>query len=217
MNIILFSFFSYLFGSINGAQILHHFFRGRYPKHVSHVGTKNLGAQNVWMSISKRSGFLVFIIDFLKGFIAIFAARTLGFEGASLIFFGTFVVIGHNWPIFFHFRGGRGFAALLGIFYAFNFYVAVVASFISLIFGLIRLSGITPFVFLVVGGYMLFSEFGNPILYALGFMAAGLYAKRVYAEWDSLQNSKNKFSVLKNLLIYDRATSNPPSLKEIFS
>ena len=213
----MFSLFAYLLGSLNGAQFLHHIFRGRYARHITRIGTENAGAQNVWMSLGKGSALIVFAVDFLKGFIAIFAGRIFGFEGAALIIFGAFAILGHNWPVFFHFRGGRGFAALIGIFYAFNPIVAIVASLVSIPFVLLRFAGIVPFIFLVVGSFMLFMNFGVTIVAAYIFIAAILYAKRLYAEWDSLKKSKSKLFVLKNLLIYDRATNKPPSLHDFFT
>jgi len=217
MGIVLFAIFSYLLGSINGAQLIHHIFRGRYPIHLSHIGTRNLGAQNVWMSIGKMPGLVVFVIDFLKGVFVIFIGRFFGFEGAILIVFGAFAIAGHNWPIFFHFRGGRGFAALIGVSYAFSPFIGIVASLVSMPFAVVRFAGITPFIFLAVGSLMFFTTFGFPIVAAYIFTAIVLYAKRVHAEWGEFKKSKNKIKALKNLLIYDRATSNPPSLKELFS
>lgn len=217
MSFILFSLFSYFLGSINGAQFLHHVFRGRYPKHISRAGTRNLGAQNVWMSIGRTTGLVVFLVDFLKGFFVIFIGRLIGFEGAVLIIFGAFAIAGHNWPVFFHFRGGRGFAALIGILYAFNPLAGIVASLVSVPFAVARFAGITPFIFLVVCAMIAYAEFGFEIIAAYIFVAIVLYAKRMYAEWRALKKSKNKGRVLINLLVYDRATSNPPSLKELFS
>lgn len=217
MNIVLFCLFSYLIGSLNGAQMIHHRFRARFPGHITSIGTRNAGAQNVWMSIGKMAGTVVFIFDFLKGFAVILLGRFAGFEGATLVLFGAVVITGHNWPVFFHFRGGRGFAALIGTFYGFSIPVAVIASLISLPFGIARVAGITPFVFLVVGSFALFPAFGLPVVLMYFFTSVILFARRVHAEWVALRAAKNKMRILKNLFLYDRATSKPPSLKELFS
>ena len=58
---------------------------------------------------------------------------------------------------------------------------------------------------------------GFPIIGAYIFTAIVLYVKRVHAEWGEFKKSKNRAKVLKNLLIYDRAGSNPPPLHELFS
>jgi len=216
MNFFLFFIFAYLLGSLNGAQLFHHTFRKKFSEHITRIGTRNAGAQNVWMSIGKVPGLSVFTFDFLKGFITIVVGRMFGFEGSTLILFGAFAIAGHNWPIFFHFRGGRGFAALIGIFFGFNIWVALAASLISLPFGILRYAGVTPFVFLIVGSVALFSTFGIQIVGAYVVTAIVLYVKRIHAEWDTLIRSRNKAKIFKNLLIYDRATSSPPSLRELF-
>jgi len=216
MNFFLLAISAYFLGSINGAQLTHHLFRMEYPRHITRIGTKNAGAQNIWMSVGKTSGATVFLIDSLKGVAVIVLARVLGFDGAALIIFGAFVIAGHNWPIFFHFRGGRGFATLIGIFFAFNLWVALIAGLVSLPFGVFRYAGITPFVFLLVGSIAFYSTFGMQIVGAYILIAVVLYTKRIYAEWGELKKSQSKVRILKNLLIYDRASSNPPALHELW-
>ena len=216
MNFFLFALFAYFLGSINGAQFLHHVFRMRNPQHITSIGTRNAGAQNIWMSIGKVPGTIVFVIDSLKGYMVIILSRAFGFEGAALILLGAFAIAGHNWPIFFHFRGGRGFAALIGIFFGFNIWVALAASLISLPFGILRYAGATPFIFLIVGSTALYPMFGIQIVGAYVATAIVLYTKRIHAEWDALRTSRNKAKILKNLLIYDRATSSPPTWRELF-
>lgn len=216
MDFFLFAVLSYLLGSLNGAQLTHHFFRIEYPRHITRIGTKNAGAQNIWISVGKISGTVVFLIDSLKGVAVIVLARMLGFDGATLIIFGACAIAGHNWPLFFHFRGGRGFATLAGIFFAFNLWVAIIASLVSIPFVIFRYSGITPFVFLLVGSLALYSTFGIKIIGAYLLIAIVLYTKRIYAEWDELKNAQDKLPILRNLLIYDRATSKPPALHELW-
>jgi len=216
MNFFLFAIFSYFLGSLNGAQLAHHVFRMKYPRHITRVGTRNAGAQNIWMSIGKAPGAAVFLIDSFKGAAVIVLGRMLGFDGAALIVFGAFAIAGHNWPLFFHFRGGRGFATLIGVFFAFNLWVAIIASLASLPFGIFRYAGVTPFVFLLVGSMAFYSTFGMPVVGAYVFIAVVLYAKRIYAEWDELKKAQNKMKIFKNLLLYDRATSNPPALHELW-
>jgi len=210
-NIFFLLLASYFLGSLNGAQLLHHILRRKFPAHITRIGTKNAGMQNVWMSIGKKSGLVVFAIDFLKGYLALALGKMMGFEGTMLLVSAALVILGHNWPIFFHFRGGRGFASLIGVFWAFDARIAFIASVFSLPIGFIlRLAGITPFIFLIIGSFALYSH-------AYILIAVILFAKRVYAEWKPLMESRNKIVALKNLLLYDRATSNPPSLKKLFS
>ena len=216
MNFFLFAMFAYLVGSINGAQFMHHLFRMKFPRHITRIGTRNAGAQNIWMSIGKAPGVVVFLIDSAKGATVIVLGLMLGFDGVALIIFGAFAIAGHNWPIFFHFRGGRGFATLIGVFFAFNLWAAIIASLVSLPFGIFRYAGATPFVFLLVGSILLYSTFGVPIVGAYIFVAVVLYTKRIHAEWHELKKARNKMKIFKNLLLYDRASSNPPALRELW-
>ena len=216
MNFFLLAILSYFLGSVNGAQLIHHIFRMDYSRHITRIGTRNAGAQNVWISIGKKSGVLVFLVDFLKGAAVIYIGMMFGFNGAALIIFGAFIIAGHNWPIFFHFRGGRGFATLAGIFFAFNLWIAIIASLVSLPFVIFRYSGITPFIFLLVGSIAFYSTFGTQIIGAYIFVAIVLYTKRIYAEWHELRKAKNKLKILKNLFIYDRATNKPSTLRELW-
>lgn len=207
---------SYVLGSLNGAQLLHHLKRSRWPQHITRIGTKNAGAQNVWMNVGRESGILVFLIDFLKAALGVYLARSLGLSGAGVFLAGTFVIVGHNWPLFFHFRGGRGFASLLGSFYAFDLATALVGSIIMLPFALLRFAGVTPFVLLCVGAVMHYTVFGWPMVVIHLFTALVLYARRVHATWHEFSVSRRKIFVLLNNLLYDRATNKPPALRDLF-
>jgi len=87
------------------------------------LGSGNIGATNVFRSVSKPLGILTFALDALKGFsgarlIPLAASRLfdLPCEGMALpVFCGAFAVIGHNWTCFLGFRGGKGVATSAGL------------------------------------------------------------------------------------------------------
>jgi len=92
---------------------------------IRKVGSGNIGATNVYRCIGKSWGILTFILDFLKGYLPavifpIFCQRwSAGISGVHLsMLCGCMAVIGHNWPVYLRFRGGKGIAtgagALLG-------------------------------------------------------------------------------------------------------
>ena len=93
---------------------------------IRKVGSGNIGATNVFRSVGKSWGILTFACDALKGFVPAFffplAAQSLfglpASTGAGLLF-GAFAIVGHNWPVYIGFRGGKGVAtsagALIGI------------------------------------------------------------------------------------------------------
>lgn len=92
---------------------------------IRKVGSGNIGATNVYRCIGKNWGILTFVLDFLKGYLpaAVFPVfirqGANEFSGVPLsLLCGCMAVIGHNWPVYLRFRGGKGMAtgagALLG-------------------------------------------------------------------------------------------------------
>jgi acyl phosphate:glycerol-3-phosphate acyltransferase len=78
-------------------------------------GTQQVGGGNLWLTTSRKLGFLVGIFDFFKGMLMVFIACRLGLDAGLQLVVGLAAVIGHNWPVFLHFHGGRGVATSLGI------------------------------------------------------------------------------------------------------
>lgn len=77
-------------------------------------GSGNAGATNAVRVFGKKIGALAFILDVLKGVLAVYIGnRLLGYDGKLIA--GFFVVVGHNWPIFLKFKGGKGIATSFGI------------------------------------------------------------------------------------------------------
>ena len=90
---------------------------------IRRVGSGNIGATNVFRSIGKGWGILTFACDALKGFLAVLifpmvAMRLIGENVPATtgmaLFCATFAVIGHNWPIYLRFKGGKGVATSAG-------------------------------------------------------------------------------------------------------
>ena len=92
-------------------------------KDIRKLGSGNIGATNVFRSISKPLGILTFSLDFLKGFCGVqlipYAVSTLlhtPYEGMYLpVFCGALTVVGHNWTCFLGFKGGKGIATSAGL------------------------------------------------------------------------------------------------------
>ena len=94
---------AYLLGSINWGVILSH----AYGKDVRNYGSGNAGATNMMRTFGKRAGAKTFALDFLKAVIATFIGRIfLGLDGAFIA--GFFCILGHAYPIYFRFKGGKG-------------------------------------------------------------------------------------------------------------
>ena len=102
----------YLLGSISGGIITSRLANG---PDLHTVGSKSTGASNVQRTMGWKYGIITFLIDGLKGILACLIAWLItGSHFASLLA-GLFCVIGHNWPVFFHFRGGKGVATTGGV------------------------------------------------------------------------------------------------------
>ncbi len=216
ITIFFASAFGYLVGSVNGAQVIHHLL-GRYRAiHPSQIGTKNAGMQNVWMMIGKVPALVVLAIDLPKGYLAVFLGeRLLGLEGGLLLLPGLFAIVGHNWPLFFHFRGGRGVATLAGVMLAYDIRIALVAFLIATPFVLVRFSGLTPFVILLVALFLDASLYGIPLVIMIALIMLAIILRRLQAEWKVLETNPRKLWVLKNIIVFDRSSANPPPLAEL--
>ena len=110
----------YLFGSIpNGYWLVKYYYR----KDIRNEGSGNVGTMNAFtVSQSKKMGIAVLILDFLKGLIPVLMMLYLFNFGYYFILISSiFIVVGHNYPVWLGFKGGRGLAAAAGIFIVLNF------------------------------------------------------------------------------------------------
>lgn len=105
-------FGGYLLGSIPTSYIILRIVSG---VDIRTVGTGNVGALNAFQQRGPKVGVTVLVADVSKGVVAVFLPQWIG--AADWGFYGSAVsvVVGHNWPVFLHFRGGKGAAAILGV------------------------------------------------------------------------------------------------------
>lgn len=103
----------YLLGSIPTAYIVA---RKRKGIDIRNVGSRNMGAANVMREIGTREGIFVGLIDIAKGAGAILIAQTLNISELWVFGAGFAALVGHNFPVFADFRGGKGSATVIGIF-----------------------------------------------------------------------------------------------------
>ncbi len=102
----------YLLGSIPTAYVVGRIVTG---SDIRRLGDRNAGAANAYRKLSPRSGVLVGVIDAAKGSLVIFIAQAVNMPQMVVLFAGAAAVIGHNWPVFLGFRGGRGVSTTIGI------------------------------------------------------------------------------------------------------
>jgi acyl phosphate:glycerol-3-phosphate acyltransferase len=102
---------AYLLGSISSAVVICRLFNLPDPR--DH-GSNNPGATNVLRVGSKTAAIAVLLCDMLKGTIPVWFGHYIGIHSIMLGFIGIAACLGHMYPIFFHFRGGKGVATALG-------------------------------------------------------------------------------------------------------
>jgi len=94
---------------------------------IRQVGSGNPGTTNMARVFGFKFGVITFLFDFLKGFLCALVSKLIftSFGGADIGLFasylsGLLVILGHNYSVFLHFHGGKGFAAAIGIYMAVN-------------------------------------------------------------------------------------------------
>lgn len=103
---------SYLIGSISPSYLLVKLVNN---SDIRNYGSGNAGSTNVMRYLGKKYALIVFIIDFFKGFLTVFFIKqSLGLEAATIS--GIFIILGHVFPIFLKFKGGKGAASTIGIY-----------------------------------------------------------------------------------------------------
>ena len=103
---------AYLLGAMPAAYLMAKWSRGI---DLRQYGSGNMGISNLWKSTSRRLATPVIIFDLAKGMVMVWVAQLLDLGIAQQITVGLAVVIGHNWPVFLRFSGGRGILTSLGI------------------------------------------------------------------------------------------------------
>ena len=127
----------YLVGSIPFGYIITNFFS---KENLHKVGSGSTGATNVTRVLGLKIGILVFLLDFSKAFLLIIYLKLstdilfLDNESIPMIISttGIAIIIGHCWPIFLKFRGGKGVAPGVGTFTAIAYEISIIAMIISL-------------------------------------------------------------------------------------
>jgi glycerol-3-phosphate acyltransferase PlsY len=102
----------YFLGAIPTAYLM-----GRLRKGIDirEVGTRNMGAMNVIYNVGIAEGITVLVIDAAKGAVAVYLAKLLGAPFEVQLAAGAVAVLGHSFPVFLKFRGGRGGATVVGV------------------------------------------------------------------------------------------------------
>ncbi|MBI3803413.1 MAG: glycerol-3-phosphate 1-O-acyltransferase PlsY [Nitrospirae bacterium] len=104
---------AYLLGSVPVGLIVSRSTEGIDPRKG---GSKNIGATNVMRVAGKKAAALTLLGDLLKGLLPVVGARLLGLPEEALLFVGFAAIVGHIFPLFLKFKGGKGVATSFGVF-----------------------------------------------------------------------------------------------------
>ncbi len=199
---------AYLMGSVPAAYLAAKWSRGI---DIRQYGTATVGATNLLRLTSVWVALPAIIFDLGKGLIMVLTAQLVGLDIVQQVTVGLAAVVGHNWPIFLRFNGGRGILTSLGV-------ITILAPWIGLIV-LLTAYGLAPFHQLAFG--VLLSVIAAPISawffsqplgvadklpITLGFLAIFLIAafRRLTAPRTSLTASVPLRQLLVNRLLFDR-------------
>lgn len=128
MKIMLVILVGYIIGCFSSSYFLGKIFK---KQDIRNYGSGNAGSTNALRVFGKKIGCLTFMMDIAKGIIAVLIGKwIMGFDGGLLG--GISVVLGHNWPIFLGFKGGKGVATSLGVLFIIHWQTGIICLIIGL-------------------------------------------------------------------------------------
>ncbi|MDG1095409.1 MAG: glycerol-3-phosphate 1-O-acyltransferase PlsY [Methylophilaceae bacterium] len=167
INQLLIILFAYLVGSVSSGIIVSQIFNLPDPRTI---GSKNPGATNVMRSGNKKAAIFTLLGDLLKAILVLTLAEYLGFNDLIIVCVALAVLIGHIYPIFYKFQGGKGVATAIGILIALNFKLAlIVASIWLLVFGIWRYSSLAAIVAAISAPIIAIFILRDQSLYCIAF------------------------------------------------
>ena len=126
---ILFGTIAYLIGSVQFGIISGKLIKGI---DIREHGSKSSGATNVGRTLGVKIATVVALLDIGKGFLIVLSLTNIikffNYENSfSIIIFGSLVILGHCWPIFYKFKGGKGVLTSLGVYFLINPLLSMIA------------------------------------------------------------------------------------------
>lgn len=176
LGYILASLAAYFLGSISPGIIL----SSSRGTDIRSQGSKSTGATNMTRVMGFRYGLITFLGDFVKATLSMLLGRLIAGEPGALLA-GLFVVVGHNWPAFYQFKGGKGIACSVAVLLWIctpQALIGCVAAILVIIFT--RYVSLGSLTMLVVSAVLI--VFAKPFwpvgVWSLALLALGLYQHR---------------------------------------
>jgi len=171
---------SYLFGSVSTAIIASKLFNFPDPRHH---GSKNPGTTNVLRLAGKIPAAFTLLGDVLKGLLPVVIAKAVGLSDGWLVCVAIAACLGHMFPAYYNFRGGKGVATAMGVFLGLNPIIglAVLATWLSVAFAA-NISSVAAMV------AVLFAPFYFYLITQSGALALGLLLITGLVYWKHIPN-----------------------------
>ncbi|MFC7092690.1 glycerol-3-phosphate 1-O-acyltransferase PlsY [Jeongeupia naejangsanensis] len=180
MSSLMLALAAYLIGSLSFAVIVSRVMGLADPRSY---GSGNPGATNVLRSGNKKAAALTLAGDALKGWLAVWLAQLvapkLGLGDAAIALAAVGVALGHMWPVFFRFKGGKGVATAAGILLALDWRVGLVVMAVWLVMAKgFKISSLAALLAAVIAPVLTWWWMPQPVYwYAVGFIAVLLIAR----------------------------------------
>ncbi|UEX89227.1 glycerol-3-phosphate 1-O-acyltransferase PlsY [Staphylococcus ratti] len=174
MSIFLVILVSYLIGAIPSGYLIGKIF---FKKDIRQYGSGNTGATNSFRVLGKPAGFAVTFFDIFKGFIVVFLPPLFNVEIHGILI-GIFAILGHVFPVYLKFRGGKAVATSAGVLLGVNpiLCLILIAIFFTILYltKYVSLSSIIAGICCVIGSFII----NDYILLFISFAVASLLVFR---------------------------------------
>jgi glycerol-3-phosphate acyltransferase PlsY len=198
----------YLLGSVPAAYLAAKWSRGI---DLRRYGSGNIGASNVLATGSKWLSIVVIIFDIGKGMLPIYIAHLLGLPLYQQIIVGLATIIGHNWPVFLRFSGGRGLLTTAAVIFILSPWLALILvafAFAWAPFKQLALGTLGALILLPILSWFVSEPLGieRGLVLTLGFIAMFLLViiRRLTAPRTPLTASVSTPQLLLNRVLFDR-------------
>ncbi len=203
MSLFIAAVLGYLLGCIQTAYLV-----GQKVKSIDirQHGTQNAGASNVTTLMGWRYGALVAMVDILKATLAVSLGRALAPQDVTPAFVaGAAAIVGHIFPVFLRFRGGKGAASLIGMLIGLDLRLALVAAALlvslTLVTDYIALGSIAMYLMLPIGLYILHY---SPLCIAISI---GLAVLIIWKHWINITRIRTGTEVgLRSVMLKNKRT-----------
>lgn len=187
---------SYLLGSVSFSIVIAKWVKGI---DIRQHGSGNAGATNTLRVLGKGPGVLVFLLDIAKGVAAVSIGHVLGENAWIPVFCGLAAIIGHNWPIWFRFKGGKGIATTVGVIATLAFFPALYAGLIAIaVIALTRYVSLGSLLFAALTPlFISFFHFSVPLLSASLVICIFAFVRHRTNIVKLLQGTENKLGAKK--------------------